>query len=517
MVERNSGSGSIRALLAERLPRCAIVHDADIARDLAGDIAAPSAYAPAAVIIPRSHDDVVVLVRLACAEGFALAPKGGGWSYTAGYAPQGERTVLVDMTRMGGMVLAEHRGSITVGAGVTWLDVYDHLDARGLRVPSFGPLSGHGATVGGLAAQDGGFFGAASHGAVGEGTVIGARLVDGRGETHDIGLSDRIDGGRAPQPLAGDCGAFGIKTAITLAVSPRPEPVRFMSFAFDSMAAAMSALAQLAGRDGIGEAFVFDAGTHANLAATGFSLGEMAGMAGDLMSARDGLGSRLGALARAAMAGPGLLRALAASLHLSIEGPGANDTVSQIAALAHAADGTALPDTIPRVTRSRPFRPVKALLGPAGERWLPLHGIFPAQSAAAAMDRLEAVLAETAVERARHDVRVTLLASAYKHRVLIEPQLFWPDALTAVHRRMATADQVARYGARQEQSAARELAHDLRRRLITALDSAGAAHFQIGRTYAANPGVDAATIDAWRALKSRFDPAGTMNPGVLGL
>jgi FAD/FMN-containing dehydrogenase len=57
----------------------------------------------------------------------------------------------------------------------------------------------------------------------------------------------------------------------------------------------------------------------------------------------------------------------------------------------------------------------------------------------------------------------------------------------------------------------------LRRALIEAFDVAGASHFQIGRSYAAHPGVPAGAREAWAALKRRHDPDNIMNPGALGL
>ncbi len=61
---------------------------------------------------------------------------------------------------------------------------------------------------------------------------------------------------------------------------------------------------------------------------------------------------------------------------------------------------------------------------------------------------------------------------------------------------------------------ARQAAHALRRRLIATLDTAGASHFQIGRTYTH---VLPEIRHGWQNLKKKFDPTGIINPGVLGL
>ena len=90
-------------------------------------------------------------------------------------------------------------------------------------------------------------------------------------------------------------------------------------------------------------------------------------------------------------------------------------------------------------------------------------------------------------------------------------------ASRAAGRAKVMAEQLAAFGGRAENSRARGVAHGVRARLIDALDGAGAAHFQIGRTYAGHPGVSGKAREAWVALKLKFDPDGIMNPGVLGL
>jgi D-lactate dehydrogenase (cytochrome) len=241
---------------------------------------------------------------------------------------------------------------------------------------------------------------------------------------------------------------------------------------------------------------------------------ESATMAGDLLRGPGGLFARLGGLARTARA-KALVGELHWSLHVSVDGSETEATagIEAVARRALAAGGEAIPEVIPRVTRARPFRRIKALLGPDGEVWLPLHGVFSAERAVAGLAAAQAVLADAGTDMAAHGVRCVILAVLMGMRVIVEPQLFWHDALSAVHRRLAQPDQVAAYGGRAARPEARAFAWALRQRLTAALDSAGAAHFQIGRAYAWPAGAR----DAFVALKARFDPDGIMNPGVLGL
>ena len=510
---------AVAATFRLALPALAIVTDADACTVLSSDIAAPAAHPAAVILQPATQDDIENIVRVARREGVALYPRGGGWSYTGGYTPADRPAALVDARLLRDIVVARDAATVTAGAGTSWADLHAALAAKGLRAASFGPLSGYGATVGGSAAQNGGFFGAAGYGAMGDGAICGTTMVTGAGEAVAFGPADRAGGAVAPQPLVGDCGAFGVRVSVTLRTIPAPATTRFASFNFPDGGSALTALTALAGRPNLGEAYVFDPGTHRNLARAGFSVIESATLAGDLLGGRGGLLGRVGGLIRTARAGKAFVADLSWSLHLSIDGMPAEAAAASADAerLAFECGGEIVPDVIPRVTRARPFRRIKALLGPEGERWLPVHGVFGPAQAAAALAATEKLLAESADIMQAHSIRAVVLMVLMGRRIIVEPQLFWLDALGPAVRHMAQPDQVAAYGDRPANPAARAVALDLRRRLIDVLDAAGASHFQIGRTYAGHPGVPAAARQHWAALKRRFDPDNIMNPGVLGL
>jgi len=512
-----SGSG-IAESFRSAIPSLAVVDDPQECALASSDIAGPGAATAAAILRPDSEEQAAAIVSVARREGCALFPRGGGWSYTGGYTPSQSPAAIVDAGLLRTISVERDAARVTAGAGATWAALDDALNAAGLRVPSFGPLSGIGATVGGLTAQDGGFFGTAGHGPVGESSIISSTIVAGTGETVKLTASDRADGIFAPQPLAGDCGAFGLRTAVTLAVMPRPATAKFGSFAFSQGEDALAALVSLAGIPGLGEVYVFDPGVHANLARGGFSLSEGASFASDLLAAGHGL-SGLADVVRAARWTRSGIADIGWSLHVCVEGDdeAAREALAEAARSALTGGGQPMPDVIPRVTRARPFRRIKALLGPEGELWLPLHGVFGLADAARGLSAVKTTLAEWAGAMRTHEIRAAILMTLMGRRVVIEPQLFWPDALSPLHRRFCQPDQVAAFGDRPARPAARAAVLDLRRALIDAIDRAGAGHFQIGRSYSSSPGVSAAARERWASWKQRLDPDRIMNPGVLGL
>lgn len=509
----------IARIFQDILPAEQVTTDSAARRLAASDIASDADTLPSCVLRPLSEEETIGLVRAARRNGVALHPRGGGWSYTGGYRPESTRSAIVETGGLQGIVTDAANGTVTVGAGETWKALDDHLATHGKRVPSFGPLSGIGARIGATVAQNGGFFGGASNGPVAENSVAALTLIDGHGEPHRLTSDDRHDPVLAPQPLAGDCGAFGIKTAITLKTAPRPESTLFASFALRAGDAVCGAIASLKGLPGLGEVFAFDEGMHRNLAAQGFTVLEAAGIAGDLLGAKGSWTDRLGGLLRTARAGTAHLADIPWSLHLSIDGKSsAVENVRTEAARRIASfDGEAIPDVIPRVTRAKPFRAIKALVTPLGERWLPCHGLVEASDAATLLAALQNILAASRAEKTTHRVRAGLLVALLGRRILIEPQLYWPDALSAYIREMAQPDQVKRFGDNPANEAGRALTSRLRSALVAAMDTANAGHFQIGRSYAKHPGVPSAAYNSWVELKRRFDPDRIMNPGALGL
>jgi hypothetical protein len=109
---------------------------------------------PCAVVRPASTVEVSEVVKAAAGAGLSIVARGGGASYTDGYAPAEPDAVLIDSSRLNRIVEVNERdGYVVVQAGVTWAELNEVLKSRGLRTPFFGPFSGIAATVGGSLSQ----------------------------------------------------------------------------------------------------------------------------------------------------------------------------------------------------------------------------------------------------------------------------------------------------------------------------------------------------------------------------
>src|SRR5690606_694360 len=96
----------------------------------------------ALVAQPGSTAELAAIIAKPAAAGFNIGARGGGMSYTSGYTPETENTVLVDMRRMDRIIeINEDDMYVVVECGCTWKKLYEALQEKGLRTPYFGPLS----------------------------------------------------------------------------------------------------------------------------------------------------------------------------------------------------------------------------------------------------------------------------------------------------------------------------------------------------------------------------------------
>ena len=316
----------------------------------------------------------------------------------------------------------------------------------------------------------------------------------------------------------GDCGALGIKAEAVLAPIPAPDNIVFGSFSFDTANELIAAQVDLAGQPGLSECFGFDPGAHLNLHRSGFRPLESLRLAGEAARAEVAVASKLKGLAAMAVAGKRFVKDLRYSLHMAIESAGEDWAARQLGAIAEIArahGGSPIPDTIPRITRAKPFRPIKALLGPAGECWLPAHGVLRLTDAARAMAGVDDLLVGQAEAQVAHGIttsRLTMLSGA---SIVVEVHFFWPDRLSPFHLRHVTADQLQRYRDQPANPAGRALVHELRAAVAEALRAHGAWHMQIGKHYPYAAALDPTARSVLAAFKKTVDPNGLINHGAL--
>lgn len=479
-----------------------------------------------AVLAPACAGEVSAIILAAAEHGLHVMPRGGGVSYTSGYlSDDPDRAVVLDMRRFAAVDVDPEDMYAVVGAGCTWAALDATLAPHGLRAAFWGPISGLTATVGGAVGQNAIFWGSGTAGTAAD-TVLGLEVVTGDGaivRTGSLGVTEATPFFRHFGPdltglFTADAGALGVKTRIVLRLAKRASATAALSFTLADhrkLAALMSAVAreQLAAQQmGLDEQL-----KNTRVAREGWRA-DLRHLY-DLLRGAPTLARGLGDVVRLVGAGRTVLDGGAFSVHLFVEGVAPGEVVakvSRIRALARDAGAREVAATVPKMMQAKPFGPLAGMIGPAGERWVPVHCIVPHSRAVAAFDAIADVFASHADAMRRHGIVAGyLFATIGVNGFVIEPMLTWPDALHALHHATIDAGRIARHSAYTDAPEARALIASLRAAVTAAVDELGAVHIQLGRHYPHANRLDPETAHLLASIRQALDPAATLNPGAL--
>ncbi len=473
-----------------------------------------------AVFRPTDTEMLARGIKAATEHGIAIVPRGGGMSYTSGYLPPEAGALLIDTRSMNRIIdLNEEDMTVTVEAGCSWDQLHRYLKPKGLRALAWGTLSGIYATVGGGMSQNGVFWGAAG------GTVVDAAL------SFTIVLADGSivsTGSRFFRPFgpditglfAADCGALGVKATVTLKLVREGTAFAYGSFSFPDADSFFSAMSEVA-REGLAsESFGFDPYLQSQRMKRD-SLTKDAKSLVNMMKAQGSVFKAIKEGAKVVAAGRSFLDDVPFSLHLIAEGrhqSAVDADMKAIEAIAVKHGGNAIENTIPKILRANPFPPVNAMVGPEGERWVPVHGFLPHSRLVEGWNRIQALFDSNQAEMDEQGVAAgAMLAAVSRSTCLIEPVFFWPDALEDIHCRSLEPNHLAKLNRFPPNAASRALVDRLRADIIRIFRELDATHLQIARAYPLKEGSDPQAWAMLKAVKQTVDPKGLMNPGSLGL
>ncbi len=464
------------------------------------------------LLAPASVEGVSACLAWAGRKGIAIAPRGGGMSYTRGFQPRSERIALMDLRALDGVRhFSPENRIVVVEAGCTWNALENLLKPHGLRPALDGPISGAVSTIGGAVSQ--GMPGGMQH-------ILGLEIVlsDGRVVTTGALARPGSPGAlRSSGPdltglFIGDCGALAIKTAIAIRLSLRPLVAECASFGFADPVVLAEAIAAVQARNcGVKVMGLAERNVQAAAAAT--SLREGLALIRRTIVSSGSLTNGLGRAARLALVrGKGPRPAW--GLHLTAE---ANSPAIASAMLADAisavpSQGVALAPTVPIAMQTRLYS-VRGMLGPGGERWAPVHGIFPLQQIGPATRAIAEFLESRKARIEQHGITHSMMFSAQDTNVLVEPMLYWPDSLRPVHASALRPDLVKRFADNPANEKAREMARALRLELRDLLLAQGAMMAQLGQYYPYEDLSEEPARQLARSIKQLLDPEVVLNPG----
>ena len=410
---------------------------------------------------------------------------------------------------------------VTVGAGTTWAALKAALDARNLRTPFWGPFSGIAATVGGSISQNTVSHGTAAHGTSAQ-SVLSMDIVLASGDllTTGIGTATRNYGPDLTGLFTGDCGALGFKTSIRLPLLAAREAAVTVSFAFDSFANCHAAIAIIQKERLEDSHFGLDLALSQGQIARQEGAGARLKIAAQVFRKAPNPVAGLKQLLKMALAGEDPMRAGAYMAHFIVEGITPAEAEGRATRLRALVDpyGREIANSVPSFVRAMPFAPLANILGPTGERWVPIHGVFNQTRVVPFHDAWEALLAKRQTEMQQHGLTVgTMFSPVGPSGFLYEIALYWPDDRTAYHRETLGEAHLSALPAYTENPTARAFTDRFKQEAVALMQEYGASHFQLGRAYPYQQRLDPEAATLLRGIKAALDPKGLMNPGVLGL
>lgn len=524
VTERDASSDILRAIRAH-------APDLELKQgDLslyAKDIYYEAESLPVAVATIRKAEDVVALVRAAREQGFSLAARGAGLSYSSGYIPSNARTIVLDFTAMNRIVeINAVDRYVTVEAGVTWAQLREALQPLGLSTPFWGTFSGRYATIGASLSQGAKFYGSASRGASAE-SVLGLKLVTGRGE---ILVTGSAAGQHAPSPFfrnygpdltgpfLGDCGALGFKLEATLQLIPAPGATEVCTFTFDDPVAQMEVMARIGSELLASECLGMDPfSARARMQSEGMASDVRTLM--QIISGSSSLASGLRDAAQIALSGRRFAERVGYLMNCIVEGRDGADARSRIRRVRQIASeggGRALPPSIPKVMRAIPFPPMNGLLTPSAKRMNWLHVVVPNSRGGECFRVTEQVFERNAAMMKENGVdRGYLLSTHGPSGVGVETLIRWSDESWPIHTHYMSDKDRQKVKKRPANPAAREAVANLSKEIVAAWRDLGGVHLQIGRKYPWLETRQPETAGFIRALKKELDPDDVVNPGNL--
>jgi glycolate oxidase len=516
----HSAADALRARLSDAIGAAQVLADADSTEFMGTDVYHAGGR-PACVVRPTTVDGLQAAVRACTDAGVAVVPRSGGASYTDGYLYAAGGHVLFDLGGLDAIEIDVPNAVVTVGPGTTWAALRTRLAEHGLRTPFWGPFSGLVATVGGSVSQN-----ALSHGSGAFGisapSVLSMDVVLASGELLCTAptTATRNFGPDLTGLFTGDCGALGIKARIRLPLIAQREHFEALSFAFDDFESFHAAVraAQVEHLDE--ENFGLDISLSQGQIAKQEGVATKAKIAGDVMRAAPSKLAGLKQLAGMAMAGQRAMRAGEWMHHFIIEGSTQAEATAKAARLRAVLEpfGREIANSVPSFVRTLPFAPLNNILGPKGERWVPLHGVLRHSDVLGFHDALTDFYAAREADMKRLGVWTGgMFSPVGSTGFLYEIAIYWPDTLTAYHRRMLEPGFLAGQPSYPANPEARAYVDQLKRDLVALYAAHGAAHFQLGRAYPYLNRLEPRARTLLTALKRDVDPRGLMNPGALGL
>lgn len=193
---------------------------------------------PCCILRPANTEQVAEIVKFAVENKIPFTSRAGASSGMGGVVPI-DGGIILDLTRMQEIIAVDAETMhLTVQPGMTWRKLIYELDKMDL-IPKIYPSSAPSATVGGFIAT-GGYagIGAPKYGAIGQ-QIQSLRVVLPSGKVSEVVFP-------FTSLFVGSEGTLGVVTEITMKVCRKGQVIHPLTFGFETMVSAVSAISEIA-------------------------------------------------------------------------------------------------------------------------------------------------------------------------------------------------------------------------------------------------------------------------------
>ena len=472
----------------------------------------PDAVLTQAVLRPETTPQLSKALVILSKYKIPIVPRGAGLSYTASVVPFVDG-VVIDCRNFNQIEINAADLYAVVGSGTTWEALADALKPLGLRAAQVSPISGSHSTIGGTASQNipGGlehFIGLTV--ALSDGSIIQTGSAALTGNNSFL----RYSGPDLTGLFLGDCGAFGVKVSLVVRLTV-DRPACFSSFQFNSASDMMEAMVILRQRELVTRAFSMDQLKAKSSSAV--DVEEALKIVKAVASNASSILNRVKDLSHLALGKNDLLKSNW-SLHLTTEALTMEIASAQmdLAREVCKKNGHEIDNFVPKTMRVKPYS-IRGMVGPDGERWVPIHGVLPLSKANECMQALQLALNDKMSVFQSEGVSYSWIISTIGAYITIEPMFYWMDQLDEIHFSNLSSRNQSRFSGRKINQPARDLVRESRENLRQIMSKYGAVHTQLGRFYPYLSLMSPESQGFVQRIKKALDPDGLMNSGVLGL
>ncbi len=201
---------------------------------------------PEIVVFPTSQEELGIVIKLLCEEGYSITVRGAGTNLSGGTIPSKEKGAVIVTTKLNKIIeVNPYDLYAKVEPGVITANLSEEVEKYGLFYPP-DPGSQKVSTLGGNVAENAGGLRGLKYGVTGD-YVLGLKFFDSFGEEVITGSKTVkcVTGYNIKGLLVGSEGTLGVISEITLKLIPKPSASKSMMVIFDDIHHASQAVSDI--------------------------------------------------------------------------------------------------------------------------------------------------------------------------------------------------------------------------------------------------------------------------------